>query len=318
MSPTTLSVTVRFGGQPLADIPLTTPTSTTILALKYQIRARMTPAYAEHAIKLIYNGRQLKNRVAVGKELGSNGVLKAEKRVWYVHCALPLAKDQSWESEESRKMYGDPTVVGAGDFEADPIPDSPIEVTHVSLSQEIPIVPVASTPSARGFDRLRSIQSFTTTDIGSMRSQFRANIEARHTPATMPSEDQMLRMEDRWLDSSAFSSSLAAVGTAGGSTTASNADGPATEGTEAEVDTAPGLAAARQLLAPAVAELEAEDDASRALDDTLLGVVTGFFWPVGAVVWGLREEGVWSRRRGWSVLAGVMVNLGFGIVRVMG
>ena len=39
---------------------------------------------------------------------------------------------------------------------------------------------------------------------------------------------------------------------------------------------------------------------------------------MGAAVWGLREEGVWSRRRSWAVLGGVAVNVAFGVVRVLG
>ena len=57
--------------------------------------------------------------------------------------------------------------------------------------------------------------------------------------------------------------------------------------------------------------------AGGALDDMLWGSVMGFFWPVACALWLLREEGVWSWRKGLAVFVGVVVNLGFGAVRMM-
>lgn len=59
-----------------------------------------------------------------------------------------------------------------------------------------------------------------------------------------------------------------------------------------------------------------DEGAEGGLDDILWGNVMGFFWPVGAVVWGFREEGVWSKRRQIAVLTGVLVNVGFSVLRV--
>ena len=53
------------------------------------------------------------------------------------------------------------------------------------------------------------------------------------------------------------------------------------------------------------------------LEDMLWGNLIGFFWPIGAFCWLLREEGVWSRRRQIAVFSGVLVNLTFGFLRVM-
>jgi DUF2407 C-terminal domain/DUF2407 ubiquitin-like domain len=50
-------------------------------------------------------------------------------------------------------------------------------------------------------------------------------------------------------------------------------------------------------------------------EDMLLGTVVGFFWPLGAVVWLLREEGVWSKRRQMAVVAGMLVNIAFSVLR---
>ena len=54
-----------------------------------------------------------------------------------------------------------------------------------------------------------------------------------------------------------------------------------------------------------------------AMDDMLWGAVMGFFWPVGCAMWLRREEGVWSWRKGFAVAVGVIVNMGFGAMKIM-
>ncbi|KAH9825792.1 DSC E3 ubiquitin ligase complex subunit 3-like [Teratosphaeria destructans] len=61
--------------------------------------------------------------------------------------------------------------------------------------------------------------------------------------------------------------------------------------------------------------LGAEDGGG--LEDMLYGNLIGFFWPMGAMFWLMREEGVWSRRRQIAVLTGFLVNVTFGVLRVM-
>lgn len=61
-----------------------------------------------------------------------------------------------------------------------------------------------------------------------------------------------------------------------------------------------------------------DDDGRGALEDMLWGNLMGFFWPVGAAVWLLREEGVWSKRRQVAAVTGLLVNLAFGVMRVGG
>lgn len=66
----------------------------------------------------------------------------------------------------------------------------------------------------------------------------------------------------------------------------------------------------------AINENEDDDDGRGALDDMLWGSVTGFFWPVGAALWLVREEGVWSKRRQMAAVTGVLVNLAVGAMRM--
>ena len=95
----------------------------------------------------------------------------------------------------------------------------------------------------------------------------------------MPSASELRTLEDRWIDSTA---------NGGGGGDGQGAGGAAGDG------------------------LDAEDGA---LDDMLWGNVLGFFWPMGAICWLTREEGVWTRRRQIAVVTGVLVNIAFSVLR---
>ena len=141
-------------------------------------------------------------------------------------------------------------------------------------------------PQAQGFDRLLS-SGFTRDEIASLRATFTQNLSFTHTPDTMPTTAQIRVLEDRWLDSSANDPSASLTGGAAGAGGA---------GTDA------GWGAGF-----AVEE--------GGLDDMLYGYLTGFFFPLGSLVWGFREEGVWTRRRQVAVVMGVVLNAVFGFMR---
>ncbi len=103
----------------------------------------------------------------------------------------------------------------------------------------------------------------------------------------------MRRLEERWLDNTTAPS---AGGGGGGGNNNNNGDG------------FDGLAA----------RADDDDDGRGAMEDMLWGNLMGFFWPVGAGMWLLREEGVWSKRRQVAVVTGLLVNLAFGVMRVGG
>ena len=114
------------------------------------------------------------------------------------------------------------------------------------------------------------------TEIASLRSQFIATQAHTRTPDTMPSQSEMRSLEERWLD----------------------ADTPST---------------GRRLDG---AEVEADDEGGGGLEDMLWGNLMGFFWALGAIVWLVREEGVWSSRRKIGVATGVLVNIAFCILKI--
>ncbi len=59
-----------------------------------------------------------------------------------------------------------------------------------------------------------------------------------------------------------------------------------------------------------------DDDGRGALEDILWGNLMGFFWPVGAAMWLVREEGIWSKRRQVAIGTGVLVNLAIGVMKM--
>ncbi|TKX25144.1 putative DSC E3 ubiquitin ligase complex subunit 3 [Elsinoe australis] len=131
-------------------------------------------------------------------------------------------------------------------------------------------------PAPRGFDRLLN-SGFNPDEVATLRTQFMAIQAHTHTPDTMPTGDDLRALEDRWLDGDAGGAA------AGGAT----GDGDGGFG--------------------------AEDGG---LEDMLWGNLMGFFWPIAAVCWLMREEGVWSRRRQIAVLSGMLVNITFGFLRL--
>ena len=136
-------------------------------------------------------------------------------------------------------------------------------------------------PAPRGFDRLLAT-GFTPAEISNLRTQFLAIQSHTHTPDTLPQGPELLALEERWLDFSAQGN-------------------PSTS--EADAAGGGGLG------------FGAED--SGALEDMLWGNLMGFFWPLGAAAWLMREEGVWTRRRQVAVVSGVLVNFCFGVLRVV-
>ncbi|KAK4635039.1 DSC E3 ubiquitin ligase complex subunit 3 [Fulvia fulva] len=118
---------------------------------------------------------------------------------------------------------------------------------------------------------------FSTSEVAALRTQFLAIQSHTHTPDTMPTGPDLLALEERWLDNTSNPSAGGGDGDTGG--------------------------------------FGSED--AGGLEDMLYGNLIGFFWPIGAMCWLMREEGVWTRRRQVAVLSGFLVNITFGFLRVM-
>ncbi|KIV98133.1 hypothetical protein PV10_01813 [Exophiala mesophila] len=318
-----IELTIRFSAS-LPDLHLSIPGSlyANTATLKQLIRSRIPPQYGTRRIRLIYAGKALvddvplqvalqgKSRVGglgskvpsrigtpvapyglatgtTGKEAGDKGkspVRESGAAPWenriYIHCSIG-------DVELSASDLSDEVAIaqrGAEQSEqqgAVPLPTLP---QHSSFGPANGVT--TTTPAPRGFDRLHSA-GFTSAEITSLRLQFLSIQAHTHTPDTMPSPNTLRNMEDQWLDNSSGAGS--ALDAAGG------ADGGAGGGMVAD-----------------------DDGQIGALDDMVWGTVMGFFWPIGCLMWGVREEGIWSQRRKMAVVVGVLLNASLGIIRFTG
>jgi hypothetical protein len=356
ITPSTMqTVIVRFANSSISDIRLVVTSapaasdSTTqdaqiaaqaltfshnILALKHAIRTHLDDQYRNKGLRLIQAGRVLVDgdtimlglRLNARQEVGldnadqergkANNDRKGKNKAFvepppvYIHCVVSsedvandiLVAEGVAAAVRHVQAPPAPTAVPSAGITNDNIlpfstrrtlPDFDVNGNSgPATSSTTQPHPPPQQQQPRGFNRLLTT-GFTHQDVATLRAQFRAMTAARHTPDTMPDADALLRLEERWLDSEASSSTANANTANSGGAIAAGAGG-------------------------AIVGTEEEDSPSAALNDMLLGIISGFFWPIGAVVWGLREEGVWSRRRGWAVLGGVAVNAAFGVIRGMG
>ncbi|EGP91129.1 unnamed protein product [Zymoseptoria tritici ST99CH_1A5] len=282
-----VDVVVRFSSSN-ADVVLTIarPKCTSVLSLKQLLRARLDPPASTSRLRLIHSGKVLADKPSLSKSLN-------------IIIPPPSRLD---EASPSAKAKGKLPV-------RDIIPPAARVYIHCSIGDELASSELASEVNAareadaaleNGASKVEAVQldteqqdtsttppprgfdrllstGFTVSEVATLRAQFLAIQSHTHTPDTMPTGAELLALEERWLDNG--SEAAAGVGTGdGGGFGAEDAGG---------------------------------------LEDMLYGNLVGFFWPIGAMCWLMREEGVWSRRRQIAVLSGFLVNLTFGFARVM-
>lgn len=307
-SPSTapLNLTIRFATS-LPDLALTlpSPSTTSVHSLKCQIRSLRPHETQSRRLRLIHAGKVLsdsspvddalkvhllsspprdddddgvpdRNYTAKGKAPLREVETQEVPRV-YIHCAIGHVLSAAELAQEEETAAASELAIGEDDAAAGVNGPRPPRARFDQHGSNS-----AATTSARprGFDRLLAA-GFTAPEIAALRAQFLRLQAYTHTPDTMPTASELRILEDRWIDESA----------------------------------GPGLDSFGDGLGSAAAEGEA-GAAGSALDDMLWGNVLGFFWPLGAVAWLLREEGVWSSRRQMAVFTGIMVNVAFSILRV--
>ncbi|KAI1944914.1 hypothetical protein LOZ04_001554 [Ophidiomyces ophidiicola] len=286
-------VTIRFSASvPDILLEVSHPSTTTSAGLRQLIREKLPKDLAKRKLRLIYAGRALIDGVGLGVSLrleldpvdvkgkkpirGNDDELS--KRV-YIHCSIgEIVLSEEELANEAQESHIFSTVSEE---------DSNAEPDHSTLAgrQDSPQAQNDSsttTPAPRGFDRLISA-GFTAAEVSTLRSQFLALQSLTHTPDTMPSGEELRRLEDRWMDEG--STEALPGGGDGGGIVGGGAFG------------------------------NLSSDGTGVLDDMLWGSMMGFFWPVGCGLWLLREEGVWSWRKGLAVFVGVVMNFGLGVVK---
>ncbi|GME50019.1 Transmembrane protein [Neofusicoccum parvum] len=326
---------IRFTASlPDLPLPVSSPRTTTTLSLKQLIRTHLPAAHAASRLRLIHAGKVLADTAPLtaslslpppppprarpppdtssndasakgkGKEraLDDGQPPAPEPRKVYIHCSIgdaltpsALAAEASAAASAAAALEAAFAQPGgarsASTATAATLPGGEGASSSTAGGQALAATST-TTEAPRGFDRLLNA-GFTAAEVQSLRSQFRANLSFTHTPDTMPSPEEIRVMEDRWLDNDGGG------GRPGGTVTDGAAAG---EGGDAGGG---GWGTATW-----------SDNGG--LDDMLYGNVVGFFWPLGALGWGFREEGVWSRRRQIAVLTGFLLNIIFGFLRLSG
>ncbi|KAF2114664.1 DUF2407 C-terminal domain-containing protein [Lophiotrema nucula] len=314
-----LYLIIRFTASiPDLHLDVTSPRTTTTLSLKQLIRQNLPPNHAPARLRLIYAGKVLADTTPLSTSLrlpnlpppprdggtyneqGPGSKSKGKQAVrsvtpeperhndgkkYYIHCSLGDALSAAELVTEAAQAQASESTLR-----------SQCETSSSSTTQRRRSSSGAisggdatrrrssatATPAPQGFDRLLS-SGFTAQEVATLRSQFQTNLSYTHTPDTMPTSTEIRALEDRWLDSTATDPSASLAGT--GSDGNENGWG---------------------------AGFTVEEGG---LDDMLWGYLTGFFWSLPALVWGFREEGIWTRRRQVAVVMGVVLNGAFGFLR---
>ncbi|KAI9869471.1 MAG: hypothetical protein M1813_000260 [Trichoglossum hirsutum] len=279
-----LSLTIRFSSS-APDLPLSipSPTTTTPLFLKQQIRLLRSAETKTKNLRLFHAGKPLQDTAPLADALRSvfpplppppPPPLPRQRYVDLKGKGKAREVEETSQSQTRQQQQTIFLICSVGDeltpaeLAAEQNAASSSTAT-VTTTTALPSPP----PQPQGFDRLLTA-GFTSAEVAQLRAQFEQLQSYSYTPNTMPSAAELRLLEDRWIDESVT------PGTGGGGVG------------EDEIGVAGG-----------------------SYEDMLLGTMMGFFWPLGAVVWLLREEGVWSKRRQMAVVAGMLVNVAFSVLR---
>ncbi|KIV80381.1 hypothetical protein PV11_07882 [Exophiala sideris] len=299
-----LDLTIRFSAS-LPDLLLTIPGSrnANTATLKQLIRAQLPTQYSKHRIRLIYAGKALVDDVPLTVSLkrnvsrppsriGTPGPYDESPTAGAAAGILAGAKGKTPIRDQTQRIYIHCSI---GDIVLTPteLAEEAATATSTATAQDgtdtndsgdATKSQTTTTPAPRGFERLLNA-GFTAAEVQSLRLQFLSIQAHTHTPDTMPSPNTLRNMEDQWLDNS--NSSSDPDGLAGGAGAGAGFGG-------------------------------SDDEQAGALDDMIFGTAMGFFWPIGCLLWGVREEGIWSQRRKVAVVVGFMLNIGLGLIRYTG
>ncbi|KAI7654155.1 hypothetical protein KC318_g13764 [Hortaea werneckii] len=285
-SETPLDLVIRFSSStPDIILTISAPSKTSTLSLKRQIRAQLDAPASQSRLRLIHSGKVLQDAAALSKNIS---------------VTLPPPQDTEHKSDKAKgKQPLRETKPAAARVYihcsiGDKLSDSELaqetkqaQDADDALSTKTALPNLQNTTS-NGVEQSTTTPAprgfdrlvnagFTQAEVAQLRTQFLAIQAHTHTPDTMPSGPDLLALEERWLDSGSNAAAGGGEEGAGG--------------------------------------FNSED--AGGLEDMLYGNLIGFFWPMGAMFWLMREEGVWSRRKQIAVLSGFLVNITFGFLRVM-
>ncbi|KAL6855483.1 hypothetical protein ACO1O0_006632 [Amphichorda felina] len=280
MTPSPLHLTIRFSTSlPDLDLDVPSPQSTTVLSLKHLLRNRID---SRCRLRLIHQGRLLPDTAAL------SSVLKAPPPP-----PPPSDHDQRLRDPtgKGKAVAGDPPLrIYVNCSIADEL--SPEELAAETAAAEKPpdgdnrtgagtndhhTIGGAPPPSTRPRPRGfdRLLTSgFTSSEISTLRTQFASIHADRYPPDAPPSPDTMRRLEDSWIDTNA----------------------------------------GQQLPGPGGADADDPSGLAHGLDVLVSAMMIGFFFPLGSLMWALRQDNIWGDRWQIFVAAGVVLSLTTGLV----
>ena len=276
-----LNLIIRFTTS-IRDLPLTIPHPrlTTPTTLSTLIRPHLPTTLSTSPIRLIHSGALLPPHTPLSTSLRLSPTGKSPAQI-YIHCSISSERTLSPAELDAEAKDAISLQQAAATASQDANDNDDRTATEpMTAGLLTTTTTTTTTPAPLGFDRLLSA-GLSPTEVSSLRSQFLAVQAHTHTPDTMPSPHELRLLEERWLDAGNSPGGMGEGGGGGGGGGGSEDEG-----------------------------------GGGGLEDMLWGNVMGFFWAVGAIVWLVREEGVWSKRRQIGVVTGVLVNIAFCVLRV--
>ncbi|KAI9849018.1 MAG: hypothetical protein M1837_005909 [Sclerophora amabilis] len=308
-----LLLTIRFTTS-IPDLSLTipSPATTTPLSLKQQIRSHLPAHSSSRRLRLIHSGKILSDTSPLHSALrlaflpppprSTPAKYKSKGEGKATAISLPpegaRGNDHELYSRSTKPIYihcsiGDDLNPGELEKEAVAAENTSASLASHALSTsrtaaigaadattaQIP----TTTPAPRGFDRL-AVAGVTPQEISSLRAQFLQLQAHTHAPDEMPTAAELRELEEQWI--------------------MNDSDGPGGMLNNGDGVMGDGGGAVGGFAGPG------------GYEDLLIGNLVGFFWPIGAVVWLLREESIWSGRRSMAVFTGMLVNMAFSVLKM--
>ncbi|ESZ90060.1 hypothetical protein SBOR_9548 [Sclerotinia borealis F-4128] len=275
-----LHITIRFADS-IPDLLLDIPTHNNItgVGLKHLIRSKLEPPASQRRFRFIYGGK------FIGDDDFLTAILKVPTSPPRAIDAKGKGKGKGLEPPPARVYIncsiGD-DVLSLSDIDAETLAattafNKPKKEESSDIASASLGVPASSTTVAPRGFNRFLSAGFSPAEVNQLRLQFQSIQANIHTPDTMPSPDTLLRMEDSWIDNNA---------------------GNGAGGAEGGFDFG-------------------DDGMGSGFDDLLWGNIIGFLWPLGCVVWVLREPGILSSRRQIAVFTGFLLSITFGFLRVL-
>lgn len=290
-SHTPVRIIIRFTPSvPDLHLSISSPATTNAAVISRLIRPHLPPALSACPLRLIYAGSSLQALQPLSISLRLSPYIQQvqhQPQDFYIHCSIfsdiQLTAFELDREAQAGRVLPSPLSEIDSDPNAGDGQGAHCRQPQIGPEESTGDAPQSSPPL--GFDRLLSA-GLSSAEVATLRSQFLAIQSHTHTPDTMPTSQQLRVLEERWLDTGN------------------------TPGRQEDRDTDIGVAGSGE------GWDGAGDMGEGGLEDMLWGNVIGFFWSVGAVVWLIREEGVWSQRRKVGIVTGVLVNIAFCMLRL--